>query len=150
MSSIDYDDNDDRTFILGKIGKYCYNNPNIYGIDLLIKDEYNRVYKGIEIQRRKNKNWNSMTFLYDTINIFGRKGRYKQNNIFITLNYNREYCIIFDRTAMKEDNKQQINNNEVVYKVDIDDVYIIPSNRLNEVIYMMITDPTTTPKFNDE
>lgn len=72
-------------------------NPDKYGIDLIITDKSGRIVKGYEVER--SKCWQRGSFPYPFLHIQDRKRRYAffpYPTHFIMLNFTCQHAVIFD------------------------------------------------------
>ena len=82
-----------RDKIKSVLGDNVYDNPDIYGPDLIFKDDMIK-YKYLELQVCAG--WTEDRYPYNKLWIYERKGRYDTDTLLMTLNKDLTMCYIFD------------------------------------------------------
>jgi hypothetical protein len=85
-----------RDKIISILGDNVYDNPDIYGADLIFKnnDDNKIKYKYLELQVCAN--WSEDKYPYENLWIYERKGKYNTDTLLMTLNRDLTMCYIFD------------------------------------------------------
>ena len=113
--------------------KFNYNvidNPNIYGVDLIIYRE-NKIVGYAEVEVRNS--WNTDKFPFDTLNVPLRKKKLFENELptyFFSVNciHTRMFCCdaeIIMGCEIKENKNKYVKKDEYFYKVPVDKLKLI-------------------------
>jgi hypothetical protein len=100
-------------------------NPNIYGVDLLLcRNDVVIGYAEVEVRN----SWKTDVFPFDTLNVPFRKKKLLENDLstfFFSINYpmTRMFCCTAETILecnIQENKNKYVNSNEYFYKVPID------------------------------
>lgn len=111
-----------RNIIKNKLGDFVLDNPNIYGEDLIIKNDKCK-YKYLEIQVYAE--WD-IKFPYTYPFIYARKMRYSEDTLFVVLNKNMTKCILFNRKSVS-------NHSKRIRKYSREIINLIPWNAVLQI-----------------
>lgn len=109
-----------------KIGKKAVVNPDKYGIDLIIDDEF---YCEVEVKHT----WKGENFKFDTLQIPFRKskfGKSDKRSMFMVINTDRTYAYLVEGKDVMESPLKEVPN-KYMYKGEY--FYQIPLNKLTKV-----------------
>jgi hypothetical protein len=116
---------------------YIYDNPDIYGADMIIKSEKNIKYKYLELQVCTC--WINEKFPFEKLYIWERKKKYNNDTLFITFNKDLSMGYLFDLSKVDKDKPRRIK------KYSREFIYDIPWNQT-----MLIYTDTLTSDIIDE
>lgn len=99
-------------------------NPNIFGIDLILKVNGNET-SGIEVERRSS--WDTFYFPFDTINVPARKLKFHdkdKHNKYIAVNKDMTRALVLVmsdivKSPMIENPNKYVEAGEMFYSVDV-------------------------------
>lgn len=121
------------SYFLNELEIDARDNPNIYGVDLILyKDGTMIGFAEVEVR----SNWNSDEFPYDTLNVPCRKEKLLKNNLptfFFSINkiLTKMFCCSAEEvmgSEVRENKNKYINENEFFYKVPVKNLILISIN----------------------
>ena len=114
-----------KNYFSSKLNITAKDNPNIYGVDLILYRDAEVIgYAEVEVRN----NWKSDAFPYDTLNVPYRKKKLLDNDkptFFFSVNCikTRMFCCKAEdilACEVKENRNKYVKDNEYFYKVPVD------------------------------
>ena len=94
------------------LGYVCTDNPDEYGVDLIVEGQNKRFY--CEVERKKV--WHGVKFKYDTIHLPVRKTKFLDKPTqFMVFNNSLTHAAIFGRKAVKESPTAEVPNYKISF-----------------------------------
>ena len=122
-----------KSYFSSKLKITAKDNPNLYGVDLLLyKNETLVGYAEVEVRN----NWTTDAFPYDTLNVPYRKKKLLENDLptfFFSVNSikTRMFCCKAEdilECEIKENPNKYVKSDEYFYKVPVNRLKTIPIN----------------------
>ena len=113
-----------KFYFSSKLNITAKDNPNVYGVDLLLyKNESLVGYAEVEVRN----NWKTDAFPYDTLNVPYRKKKLLENELptfFFSINHikTRMFCCKAEdvlKCELKENPNKYVKSDEYFYKVPV-------------------------------
>ena len=119
-----------KEYITNKLHLTVKDNPDIYGVDLIIYKE-NKIVGYAEVEVRNN--WSSDAFPYEILNVPYRKKKLLENNkptFFFSVNkpQTRMFCCTAEivlESELKENPNKCVKSNEYFYKIPVSKLKLI-------------------------
>jgi hypothetical protein len=113
-----------KSYFSSRLNIIAKDNPNVYGVDLLLYKE-NRLVGYAEVEVRNN--WKTDAFPYDTLNVPYRKKKLLENELptfFFSINTlkTRMFCCKAEsilECEVKENPNKYVKSDEYFYKVPV-------------------------------
>ena len=94
------------------LGYVCKDNPDEYGVDLIVEGRNRRFY--CEVERKKV--WHGVSFKYDTIHLPVRKAKFlNKPTQFMVFNNSLTHAAIFGRKVVKESPTAEVPNYKIAF-----------------------------------
>lgn len=123
-----------KSYFSSKLKITAKDNPNLYGVDLILyKDNKMVGYAEVEVRN----NWKTDAFPYDTLNVPYRKKKLLENDLptfFFSVNHikTRMFCCKAEdilECEIKENPNKYVKSDEYFYKVPVSRLKIIRIDR---------------------
>jgi hypothetical protein len=128
-----------KEYITNRLCLTAQDNPDIYGVDLIIYKE-NKIVGYAEVEVRNN--WSSDTFPYDTLNVPYRKKKLLENDkptFFFSVNkpQTRMFCCTAEivlNSNVEENRNKYVKSDEYFYKIPVNKLKLIEIHSKPQVV----------------
>jgi hypothetical protein len=112
------------------MGYVCKDNPDEYGVDLIVEGNNKRFYCEVEVKKR----WEGVQFRYPTVHLPVRKAKFfTKPTQFMVFNRSLTIAAVIGRKAVMDSPQVEVPNvkiaaGEKFYDVPADKAHFVPTN----------------------